>query len=309
MYYRRMEWLNYQHLLYFWTVAREGSVKRACEALHLAQPTISGQIHALERSLGNKLFQKAGRNLVLTEAGRVVFRYADEIFSLGKELRDTLKGRPAGRPQRFLVGVADALPKLIIHRLLEPALHLKEPVHLICHDGRAEELLAQLALHQLDLVLLDMPSPPTVKIRAYDHLLGESPISIFAAPRLAARYRSRFPECLENAPFLMPAEKSSLRRALDQWFETKQIRPDIRGEFSDSALLKVFGQIGAGLFAAPSVVEKEICRQYHVKAIGRLEGLRERFYAVSVERRLKHPAVVAISEAARKSLFVFADKP
>jgi LysR family transcriptional activator of nhaA len=300
-----MEWLNYQHLLYFWTVAREGSVARACTVLHLAQPTISGQIHALEKALNAKLFQKVGRNLALTDTGRLVYRYADEIFSLGKELRDALKGKPSGRPLRFYVGVADALPKLIIHRLLEPALHLREPIHLVCHVGRPEELLAHLALHQLDLVLLDMPAPPAVKVRVYNHHLGESPISIFATPKLHAGLRRHFPRSLDGAPMLLPTESTSLRRSLDQWFETQQIRPDVRAEFSDSALMKVFGSIGVGVFAAPSAVAVEVTRQYRVRELGRLDGVRERFVAVSVERRLKHPAVVAISEAAQKELFAF----
>jgi LysR family transcriptional activator of nhaA len=298
-----MEWLNYQHLFYFWTAAREGSIARACGVLHLAQPTISGQIHTLERSLGAKLFQRVGRNLALTDVGRTVYRFADEIFALGKEMRDTLKGRPSGRPLRFQVGVASALPKLIIHRLLEPALHLQEPVHLVCHDGRPEDLLAQLALHQLDLVLLDMPPPPTIKIRAFSHLLGESPVTFFAAPALASKYRKGFPRSLDGAPMLLPLENSALRRTLDQWMETREIRPQIRGEFADSALMKVFGQVGSGVFVAPSVVEKEVCRQYHVRPLGRMDGVRERFYAVSVERRIKHPAVLAISETAQKELF------
>lgn len=298
-----MRSLNYQHLLYFWTVAREGSVTRAAKLLHLAQPTISGQIHAFERSLGETLFQKKGRHLALTDTGRVVYRYADEIFTLGRELGDTLRGQPTGRPLRFHVGIADSLPKLIVHRLLEPALNLAEPIHLICQEGRPEELLADLALHRIDIALLDMPAPPAVNVRVFDHLLGVSPISVFGVATLAARYRKGFPQSLDGAPFLLPGENSLLRRNLDQWFEAHDIRPNVRGEFADSALLKVFGQAGDGLFAAPSVSEKEVQRQYGVRSLGQLDGIREQFYAISIERKLKHPAVVAISESAKRKLF------
>lgn len=298
-----MKSLNYQHLLYFWTVAREGSVTRAAELLHLSQPTISGQIHVLERSLGKQLLQKKGRHLTLTDTGRVVFRYADEIFTLGRELGDTLQGQPTGRPLRFHVGIADSLPKLIVHRLLEPALKLAEPIHLICEEGRPEELLAELALHRIDIALLDMPSPPTVNVRAFSHLLGETAMSVFGVSSLVSLYGKGFPESLAGAPFLLPGENSLLRRNLDQWFDARDIRPNVRGEFADSALLKVFGQAGDGLFIAPTVTEKEVCQQYGVHVLGKLDGLREQFFAISVERKLKHPAVVAISESAKRKLF------
>jgi len=298
-----MKWINYQHLLYFWTVAREGSVTRAAEMLHLAQPTISGQIHVFERSLGEKLFQKKGRLLSLTDTGRMVYRYADEIFALGRELGDALKGQPTGRPLRFHVGVADSLPKLIVHRLIEPALGMKEPIHLVCNEGRPEELLAQLALHRLDIALLDMPAPPTSNVRAFSHLLGVSNISVFGVAPLVSLYRKDFPESLQGAPFLLPGENSLLRRNLDQWFHARDIRPNVKGEFADSALLKVFGQAGSGLFIAPSVIEVDVCKQYSVRVLGQLDGVREHFYAISVERKLKHPAVVALSEAAKQKLF------
>lgn len=301
-----MDWLNYHHLLYFWTVAREGSVARACAVLHLAQPTVSGQLRALERSLGIKLFARAGRGLALTDAGRVVYRYADDIFSLGRELREVLRERPSNRPLRFAVGVADALPKLIVHRLLEPALHLAEPVHLICHEGKVEQMLALLALHQVDLVLADLPASAGVKVKAFNHFLGETPVSIFGTSALVAIYKGGFPSALDGAPFLLPTDNAPLRRSLDGWFESIGVRPTVRAEFADSALLKAFGRIGTGLFAAPTVVEKEICRQYHVEVLARIE-VRERFYAISVERKLKHPAVVAIAQAAQKRLFRLRD--
>ncbi len=298
-----MEWLNYNHLFYFWVVAREGSIARACDELLLTQPTISAQLRLLENALGEKLFARVGRNLVLTEVGRVVFRSADEIFTLGRELTDALKGRSPGRPVRFVVGIADVLPKLVAYRLLEPALKMAEPIRVVCREDKSERLLAALAVHELDLVLTEAPISPTVRIRAFNHLLGECGVTIFGAARIAASYRRGFPRSLQGAPFLLPNDTTTLRRSLDQWFDTQGVRPLVVGEFDDSALLKVFGQTGAGLFASPSVIEAEVQRQYGVQVIGRLAGVRERFYAISVERKLKHPAVVAISEAARQKLF------
>jgi LysR family transcriptional activator of nhaA len=302
-----MEWLNYHHLLYFWVTAREGSVTRASEQLYLSQPTISAQIRALERSLGEKLFLKSGRHLVLSEIGRVVFRYAEEIFSLGRELTDTLKGRTQdrslGRPVRFHVGIADVVPKLVAYRLIEPALRLAEPVHIVCKEDKPERLLAELAVHEVDLVLADAPISPSVKVKAYNHLLGECGVTIFAPPKQAGSYRRKFPRSLDGAPFLLPTDNTSLRRSLDQWFDAQHLRPAVVGEFEDSALLPVFGQTGLGLFAAPSAIEVEIHAQYGVQVVGRIDTVRERFYAISVERKLKHPAVVAISETARQELF------
>ncbi len=298
-----MNRLNYHHLLYFWTVTREGTIAKACELLHLTQPTISGQLRCLEKTLGAKLFERVGRNLALTDTGRMVYRYADEIFSLGRELQDTLKGRPVGRPLRLLIGAADTVPKTIIYRLVEPAMHLPEPVQIICDEGKAEQLLAQLAVNSLDVVLTDAPLDPSVKIRAFSHLLGECGVSILGTARLAAAYRRGFPRSLEGAPFLLPGEKSALRRSLEQWFDAEGIRPQVRGEFADSALVKVFGQHGSGLFAVPTVIEEEVKKVHHLQLIGRVASIRERFYAISVERRLKHPAVVAITNVARRKLF------
>ena len=298
-----MERLNYHHLLYFWMVAREGQVARAAARLRLAQPTVSGQVHALEGALGEKLFERAGRGLRLTEMGRVVFRYADEIFALGRELAESVKGQPTGRPLRLKVGVADGLPKLVAYRLIEPALSLPQPVQLVVHEQSTERLLAALALHDLDVVLTDRVAPPGVSVRAFNHLLGDCGATLFAAPRLSVKYRRRFPQALDGAPFLLPGETSTLRRALEQWFERRRIRPRIVGEFDDSTLIKVFGQAGKGIFAAPSIIESSVCKQYGVTVVGRLDRVRERFYAVSAERRLKHPAVIAITESARRELF------
>jgi LysR family transcriptional activator of nhaA len=298
-----VERLNYHHLLYFWMVAREGSVARASTQLRLAQPTLSGQIHALEDALSEKLLERAGRGLRMTEMGRVVFQYADEIFALGRELTESVKGQPTGRPLRLAVGVADAVPKLVAYRLIEPALGLPQPVRLVVHEQSTEKLLAALALHELDVVLTDRPTPPGVSVRAFTHLLGDCGVTLFAAPRLALKVRRGFPRALEGTPFLLPGETSMLRRGLEQWFERQRIRPRIVGEFDDSTLIKVFGQAGAGVFAAASIIEASVRKQYGVVVVGRLDRVRERFYAVSAERRLKHPAVIAITESARRELF------
>jgi LysR family transcriptional regulator, transcriptional activator of nhaA len=298
-----MEWLNYHHLLYFWTVAKTGSIARACQELRLAQPTISGQLHALEDSLGEKLFARAGRGLVLTDVGQTVFRYADEIFSLGRELTDVLKGRPRGRPLRLVVGVADVLPKFLTHQILQPALAMAEPVRIVCHEDKTDRLLSELSSQGMDLVLTDAPLNAAVRVRAFNHLLGSCGVSLYASQALADRYRTGFPSSLDGAPFLLPMEACTLRRSLEQWFEANGIRPVVVGEFQDSALLKTFGQAGAGVFAVHAAIENQVQETFRVSLVGRADGLVERFYAISVERKLKHPAVVAISEAARTSLF------
>jgi LysR family transcriptional regulator, transcriptional activator of nhaA len=297
-----MDWLNYHHLYYFWVVAREGSVTRACELLDVAQATVSGQIRELERSLKTPLFARAGRGLALTDTGRAVFRYAEEIFALGRELMDTVRGRPVGQPVRLRVGIVDVMPKLIAHLLLGPALRLSEPVRVVCVEGKMERLAAELAVHELDVILSDAPLPPAVKAKAYTHQLGESGVLILGVPRFVDQYRAGFPKSLDGAPFLLPTENTTLRRSLDQWFEAQCIRPTVRGEFEDSALLKTFGRSGEGVFAVPAAIESDIRDHYGVGRIGRAAGLRERFYAISVERKLKHPAVVAISEQARRNL-------
>ncbi len=294
-----MEWLNYHHLQYFWMVAREGSIARACEKLRLAQPTISGQIRVLEDMLGEKLFTRVGRGLVLTEVGQVVYRYAEEIFSLGKELTEVVKGQQSRGPLRLVVGVTEVLPKLVAYRLLEPALRGPKPVRLICWEGKLDQLLADLALHRIDIVLADAPMPSIPRVRAYSHLLVESGISLFASPRIAVKYRRRFPQSLNGAPFLLPTDNTVLRRSLEQWFESEKIRPTNAGEYEDSALLKAFGQAGCGIFAVPTLIEAEVRHQYRVQLIGQVPSIRERFYAISVERKLHHPAVLAISDAVK----------
>ena len=298
-----MEWLNYHHLLYFWLAAKTGSVTQASDELRLSQSTVSAQIGALERSLDEKLFRREGRRLVPTDVGQVVFQYADEIFALGRELVDTVKDRPTGRPLRLNVGVADVLPKLVAHRLLAPALTLGVPVRLVCTEGKPPQLLAELALHRLDVVLSDMPADPGVAVRVFTHLLGECEVVLVAAPALAARYRRGFPRSLDGAPLLVPGTGTSMRRALEQWIESLGIHPRVVAEFEDTALMQAFGREGVGIFPIPSVVERDVCRQSGVRVVGRLPDVHERFYAISAERRLKHPAVVAISSAAKNELF------
>lgn len=298
-----MEWINYHHLLYFWTVAKEGSIARACEKLRLAQPTISGQLRQLEEALGEKLFTKSGRGLAITEVGQVVYQYADEIFNLGRELQDVLKGRPSGRPLRLSVGISDTLPKWIAYRVLQPALAMETPVQLLCDEDAPERLLTELAEHRLDVVLSDAPMASPARVKTFSHMLGSCGVTLFAAQPLVARYRRRFPAGLDGAPFLLPVEGSGLRRSLERWMDAEGIRPNRVGEFKDSALMKTFGQAGAGIFAAPGAIEDEVREHYQVGVVGRLETVTQSFYAISAERKLKHPAVVTITEAARGTLF------
>ncbi len=298
-----MAWLNYHHLLYFWTVAHEGTIARAAAKLHLTQPTISGQLRLLEKALNTKLFERVGRNLALTDSGRIAFGYADEIFALGRECQDALMGHAPGRPLRLLAGVASTLPKEIAYRILEPALRLAEPVQLVCDHGTPDYLLAKLAVNALDVVLTDYPVSPSANIRAFNHLLGECNVLIMGSPGLADAYRRGFPRSLEGAPFLLPAANTTLRRRLEQWFEAEGIRPRVRGEFADPGLLKVFGRVGAGVFAVRSAVEHDTRQQYQVRLIGRVDSIREQFYAVTLEKKLKHPAIVAITATAREKLF------
>jgi LysR family transcriptional activator of nhaA len=299
-----MDWLNYHHLLYFWMVAREGTILRAAEKLHIGQPAISTQLKSLEESLGQKLFQKSGRRLELTDTGRMVFRYADEIFSLGRELVDTLKGHPVGRPVRFVVGVVNAMPKLMVRRLLEPALKLSDDLRLVCVENTLEHLLSELMLHNVDIVLSDAPVTAAIKVRAYNHVLGDSGVGLFGSKELAKRYRRNYPDSLNGAPLLLPGRSAALRRAIDSWLDRRDLHPAVRAEFDDTALLKAFGQTGEGMFPGALAIQEEICRQYEVELVGSLEGIREQFMAISAERRIKHPAVLAMSSTARSDIFL-----
>ncbi len=298
-----MDWLNYHHLLYFWTVVREGGVSKAAEKLRLSQPTISAQVKMLEGALGERLLDRQGRTLALTEVGHVVYRYADEIFTAGRELQETLKGRPSGRALQLTVGVANAVPKLIAYRLLRPALEGHEAVQITCREDHPDQLVAQLAVHALDVVISDTPAPPHVRVKVFNHLLGESGTTFFAAAPLARRIRRRFPRSLNDTPTLLPTINTALRRALEQWFEAEDLRPAVAGEFEDSALLKAFGESGRAVFPAPTAIEREVCRHYRVAVVGRTPSVRERYYAISAERRLKHPGVLAITATARAELF------
>lgn len=295
--------LNYHHLRYFWAVARSGSITQACRELNLTQPAVSAQLRTFQRAIGEQLFTRSGRGLVLTDIGQVVFRYADEIFRVGVELQETLAGRPSGLPPRFTVGMTESMPKLLAYKLLEPALHLPRGVRLTLREDRLRALLPELVVHALDLVISDEPVSPSANVRAYNHLLGECGITFFAARGQAARYRRGFPRSLHMAPMVAPPDHTALRRSLDAWFSRQDVRPAIVAEIEDSAVLKVFGQSGTGFFAAPSAVEAEVHRQYEVEVIRRVQEVRERFYAISVERKVHHPAVMAIAAAARREVF------
>ncbi|MDQ3036172.1 MAG: LysR family transcriptional regulator [Myxococcota bacterium] len=298
-----MDWLNYHHLLYFWTVAREGGLSPAARKLRVTHSTVGAQVHALEESLGEKLLVRSGRRLVPTEMGLVVLRYADEIFGLGRELVDTVRGRPTGQPIRVSVGIVDALPKLVARRLLQPAHELAVPVRMVCLEDHLDRLLAELAVHTLDVVLSDSPPTTTGPVRVFGHSLGESEVSFFAEPKLARRLADGFPRSLHGAPVILPAESSALRRSIDAWLVRLRVRPNVVAEVEDSALLKAFGQEGLGAFPAPTVVRDEVVKQYGVRELGVARGVIERFFAITAERRFDHPAVAAITAHARADVF------
>lgn len=302
MYARAVERLNFSHLLYFWAVAKEGSIAAACRRLHVAQPTISGQLRLLERALGHRLLERSGRGLALTGMGATVFRYADDIFSLGAELLDTVRGQAGPGPRALRVGVADVLPKLVVYRMLRPVLAAPEGIRLSCLEGKPPDLIARLVSHELDVVLTDTPVPPYSGIRAFSHRLGESGLAVFGTSRFATRHRRKFPESLHGAPLLLPTSSTTVRRTLDHWFEARGIRPVVKAEFDDSALLNVFGQSGIGMFVAPTIIEAEVRSQYDVRLVGRLPGLAEQFFAISMERTIRHPAVVHLTDVARARL-------
>lgn len=291
--------INYKHLHYFWMVAKQGGVIRASERLHITPQTISGQINLLEEQLGTMLFAKSGRNLELTESGRLVLSYADEIFSLGNELEDAVRNQPVDRPLVFKVGIADVVPKSIAYHLIAPALDLPDPVRIVCKENNLESLLAELALHQIDLVIADGPIPPGINVRGFNHALGESGISFMAVPALANKLRKKFPRSLDGAPLLVPSDMNMVRPRLLSWLDGLRIYPRIVGEFDDSALMKVFGQAGAGVFIIPTAISDDVAKQFRVKKFGETEDVREQFYAISVERKISHPAVAVITENAR----------
>lgn len=294
-----MEFLNYHHLRYFWTVAREGSLRQAAEKLRVSQPTISAQVAALEEMLGEKLFRRGGRRLSLTETGHQALSYADEIFALGQEFVNTVKQRPTARPVRVQIGIADSLPKLVSHGFIRPIFKLDQPVQAVCLEGKASDLLAQLAVYRLDIVLADEPAPSSLNVKVFNHLLGECGVTFCAEPRLAAALKPRFPHSLDQVPVLLPTPTTALRRSLENWFQNRQVRPRLIAEYDDAALMAEAARDGLGFFPLPSVAAKEGVAQYGFGIIGRTEQCRDQFYAISAERRLTHPAVVAITTSAR----------
>lgn len=303
MYGPAMQRLNYHHLMYFWLVAREGGVAPAAARLRLAQPTLSGQIRTLEAALGERLFEKSGRRLKLTEVGRTTYRFADEIFTLGEDLLETLKGRPSGRPLRLTIGLSDVVAKPIAHRLIRPLLKQATPIRLVVREDSPERLLAALVAHDLDVVLVDAAPGPEAGVRVFSHLLGETGVTLLATPALARRYRRQFPAGLTGAPFLLPGRTTGLRRGLEQWFDRHHIRPAVVGEFDDSALILEIGRGGGGVFTAPSVAEGDLRKEYGLARVGQVKGLREQVFAVSLQRRFSHPGVLALTKLGRSQLF------
>ncbi len=298
-----MATLNYKHLRYFWMVAKSGAIARASEHLHLTPQAISGQLRELEQALGVELFRRVGRGLELTDTGRRILSYAEEIFTLGDELLDVARDQTAKKSVPFSVGIADSVPKSVAYRLVEPALRLDEPVRLICREGRLTALLADLAVHRLDMVIADRPMPHNLNVRCYSHLLGESDLTVFGAAALVKTLNGTFPALLDGAPFLMPGEDTTIRPRLEQWLEAQRLHPRIVGEFDDSALLKAFGQAGAGLFVAPTALAAHIREQHHVVVVGRIDTISEQLFAITTERRLTHPAIIAISQVAQDEVF------
>jgi LysR family transcriptional activator of nhaA len=295
--------LNFRHLYYFWVVAKEGSITRAAERLDLAVQTISAQLSLLEQSVGKALLAPQGRRLVLTEAGRIALGYADQIFLLGEQLMDALANTDLERTMRLTVGISDSLPKLISSRLLEAALGLPERVKLVCYEDKFESLLGDLSVHKLDVVLTDRPMPSGTTLRVFSHLLGESEISLFGLSALAERYRDGFPASLNGAPLLLPTRNNAIRGRIDHWLESHDIRADVVGEFDDNALLNTFGRNGLGLFPAPSALENDVRNQFDAVPVGALSPVKEQFYAISNERKIKHPAVDAILSAIHGKVF------
>jgi LysR family transcriptional regulator, transcriptional activator of nhaA len=302
-----MEWLNYHHLRYFWTVARKGGVRKAAEALHVSQPSISAQLRLLEESLGQKLFRRSGRNLVLTEMGQLVLNYADEIFSAGRELMNAVKQRPGKHPVRVNIGLTDAFPKLIAFQILRAAFRSEAAVHMICREGEIGPLVSHLQAHRLDIVLADEPASSALKAKTFNHKLGRSGVTFCAVPSLAAKLRRNFPQSLDGAPALLPTQNMGMRAALETWFDSKTIRPRLVGEFEDSALMEVCSTGGRGFTAVHTVVDRAALKHFGLRVIARVDECGTDFYAITAERRVKHPAAVAITEHAYSSVFADSD--
>ncbi len=299
--------INYKQLHYFWRVAKDGGITRASERLHLTPQTLSGQISQLEDNLGVQLFRRVGRRLELSEMGQMALSYAEDIFRAGGELEQVLRSSPSGRPRLLRVGLADVLPKSIAYHLLAPAMNLDEQVHLVCREDKLPRLLGELAIHRLDLVLADSPMPADAEVKGYSHKLGECSVALLARPKLAAQLQGEFPACLAGAPLLIPGEGTAMRGRLLRWLTTQDIHPRIVGEFDDSALMRAFGQGGSGLYPVPALIAEQICQQDGMHIVGQVESVLERFYAISVERRVTHPGVLAILQAASQELFASPD--
>jgi LysR family transcriptional regulator, transcriptional activator of nhaA len=302
-----VEWLNYHHLRYFWTVARKGGVRKAAEELHVSQPSISAQLRLLEESLGQRLFRRSGRNLVLTETGQLVLNYADEIFSAGRELMNAVKQRPGKHPVRVNIGLTDAFPKLIAFQILRAAFRFEAAVHMICREGEIGPLVSHLQAHRLDIVLADEPASSALKAKTFNHKLGRSGVTFCAVPSLASKLRRNFPQSLDGAPALLPTQNMGMRAALETWFDSKGIRPRLVGEFEDSALMEVCSTGGRGFTAVHTVVDRAALKHYGLRVIARVDECGTDFYAITAERRVKHPAAVAITEHAYSSVFAEVD--
>ena len=295
-----MDWLNYHHLMYFRTVAEEGSIAAASRKLHVSRSAVSMQIKSLEQALGSPLFERRGRHLSMTETGQLVLGYATEIHRSGRELLDAVRGAPSGRPQTLRVGIADVMPKMVAFQLLLPVMQGEDPPRLDCREDHPDRLFAELALHQLDLVLADVPLPPGLGIKAYHHLIADSSVSLFGSRALARRWGKDVPASLNQAPMLLPARTTAMRRVLDEWIDRSGLHFQVVGEFEDSALLKVFGQAGLGLFPAPTIVAAGVEERYRVKNMGELPEVRERFYAITPERKIKQPLVEKLVREAKE---------
>jgi LysR family transcriptional regulator, transcriptional activator of nhaA len=298
-----VEYLNFHHLRYFWTVARKGGVRKAADALHVSQPSISAQLRLLEEALGEKLFRRSGRNLVLTETGHLVLSYADEIFSAGRELMSAVKQRPSERALRLNVGITDALSKLITFEILKAAFQFRDPIHVICREGEIGPLVHQLQTHRLDIVLADEPASSALKAKTFNHRLGRSGITFCAMPALAAKLRRKFPQSLDGAPALLPSENMGMRMALETWFDAQGIRPRVIGEFEDSALMEVCSSGGRGFTVVHTVVDRAALKHYGLRVIAKVKDCASDFYAITAERRVKHPAAVAITQHAYGEIF------
>jgi LysR family transcriptional activator of nhaA len=298
-----VDWINYHHLYYFWLTVKMGTVSAAAESLHLARPTVAAQIKDLEKAMEQKLFEKQGRGLVLTEFGTQIHKYADEIFSIGHELREFIKTGHGENRKRFVVGLPDVVPKHIAFELLKPALRMDDRPRTICYEGKLDQLLTDLALHKIDLVISDAPAPPTMDFKVYNHKLGECGLSMLATPEIAKMYREGFPGSLTDAPCLLPTDHTAVRRAMDIWMDDNDIFPEIVAEFEDSALLKVFGQAGEGIFPVPAAIEARVIKQYGVELVGRIDEVRDKFYAISAEKRVQHAATSLVVKQGRSELF------